>query len=64
MRASTITAEIEVPQVAAETQRPAQPTPNSPDTFARNSEENLQSHLLLARCLSIVAGELEHDHCP
>jgi hypothetical protein len=43
MRASTITAEIEVPQVGAETQRPAQPTPNSPDTFVRNSEENLQS---------------------
>ena len=49
---------------ARRTQRPAQPTPNSRDTFAQNSEENLQSHPLLARCLSIVAGELENDHCP
>src|SRR6516225_5434898 len=33
---------------ARRTQRPAQPAPNSRDTFAQNSEDNLRSHLLLA----------------
>jgi hypothetical protein len=65
MRANTIIAEIEVPQAGAETQRPVQPTLKiAAITFQRNSKENLQSHLLLSRTSRIVAGGVEHDHCP
>jgi hypothetical protein len=54
MRANTITAEIEVPQTGAETQRPVQPTLKiAAIAFRRNSKGK-----------RILAGGVEHDHCP
>jgi hypothetical protein len=64
MRANTITAKIEVPQVGAETQRPVGLTLNNRDNLSAKFQRDHRSRLLLARCSRILVGGVEHEHCP